>query len=805
MQRHPEKLSFAACINKMLACFFSFLLFCQPLYSQDKIVTGLAEQFEQYQVNNLQEKLFVHIDKTFYLSGEILWFKVYAVDGMFNTPSELSKVAYVEIINQEGKAVLQAKIPLDDASGNGSFLISYSIASGNYKLRAYTKWMKNFPADFFYEQQVCIINTLKELNINNSKKAIAYDIQFFPEGGNLVYGLPSKLAYKIVNETGQAVDYKGFLIDRNKDTVAKFSPLKFGMGSFIFTPRKSEQYKAVLFLPDTIIKKDIEGILDQGYVMKLENTDSNYLKIFVHSNITSPNSPVYLFVHTRHSVKNAQQNNLRNGETFFIINKKDLGDGISHFTIFNEAKQPVCERLFFKRPQNKLDISLTTGKTQYESRENVSVELSTRDPYGKKLEADMSVSVFLVDSFQSAEYNHIDCYLMLSSELKGKIDSPEYYFEDPDSEAAEAADNLMLTQGWRRFKWNDVLENKKTFFKYLPELEGQSIDGTVSNKITGEAGNQIKTWLSIPDTVYTFSGTRSKPDGSFSFTIKNVYGLHDVVLQTGRVDSIYKIDVNNPYAETFSSFILPSFSLSGKSEKELIKRSINTQAENVYLTDAKLHRFFPLKTDTTAFYGYPDKQYYLDDYTRFVTMEEVLKEYVLAVRLKKHPDNFQFRVLNIPMQSYFEDDPLALVDGVPVFNTDRIIAMDPLKIKKIEVLARKYMIGNIVCSGIISFKSYQGDLGGYQLYPDATILEYEGLQHQREFYSPVYENKNQEQNSIPDYRNQLYWSPDIKTKADGITKLSFSTSDLKGRFLVVLQGISREGLAGSKAIFINVK
>ena len=131
----------------------------------------------------------MHTDKNFYLAGEICWFKIYAVDAFFHRPLDINKVAYAELLDNTNHPVVQAKIALDKMGGNGSLYVPVTISSGNYKLRVFTNWMKNFSADYFFEKIVSIVNTqqLNEQPLN--QPALAYDLQFFPEGGNLVNGL----------------------------------------------------------------------------------------------------------------------------------------------------------------------------------------------------------------------------------------------------------------------------------------------------------------------------------------------------------------------------------------------------------------------------------------------------------------------------------------------------------------------------------------------------------------------------------------------------------------------------------------
>lgn len=140
-----------------------FLLFCACLQAQE---------------NTFEEKLFVHTDKNFYLAGEIIWFKIYNVDGVRHQPTDMSKIAYLEIIDKDNKPVMQGKIALKKGKGNGSFYLPSSVNSGNYRLRAYTRWMKNFSADHYFQKPVTIVNSLKPIPVADTVTP-RYQVAFF--------------------------------------------------------------------------------------------------------------------------------------------------------------------------------------------------------------------------------------------------------------------------------------------------------------------------------------------------------------------------------------------------------------------------------------------------------------------------------------------------------------------------------------------------------------------------------------------------------------------------------------------------
>ena len=149
--------------------------------------------------------------------------------------------------------------------------------------------------------------------------------------------------------------------------------------------------------------------------------------------------------------------------------------------------------------------------------------------------------------------------------------------------------------------------------------------------------------------------------------------------------------------------------------------------------------------------------------------------------------------------------PLLLLDGVPIFDTDKVFELDPLKIKKIEVVNEDYMFVHSTYGGIISFFSYKGDMAGQETDPKALVIDYEGLQMQREFYAPVYVTEEQRKSRLPDFRTMLYWTPDAGTDATGERQLMFYTSDQPGTYVGIVEGISNDGSAGSGTFTFEVK
>ncbi|WP_069660079.1 hypothetical protein [Arcticibacter eurypsychrophilus] len=783
---------------------FCMLLMSVLVMGQTTDLDGIPASFDRYRTTQLQEKLFVHTDRTSYLAGEIAWFKIYNVDASFHKPMGISSVAYVEILDRENKAVVQAKVKLQDGKGKGSLYLPVSLSSGGYRLRAYTRWMKNFSPEFYFEEPIHIINTLKEPEAVLVAKELQYDVQFFPEGGNLVDGLTSKVGFRATDHSGNGVNFNGVILDEDNTVIAEFKPAKFGIGNFSFTPLKGVKYHAVLNLPGgRVLKENLPERFDQGVVMALTDIQDK-IRVTVKSSLGLGESmPVYLFVHSRNRVEYAGKGSIEAGLFTMEMGKDRLKDGVSHFTLFDVNGRPVCERLYFNDlPGNSLLLNASPDHQEYGMRKNVVVDISSATADSKPIATDLSIAVYRADSLQKDPSVNIVNYLLLGSELVSTIEQPDTYFSGSVAERAVALDNLMLTHGWSRFKWDSVF---KPFAPvYAPELEYHVITGKVLTADTKAPAADIAVDFAIAGSRVQFYNGLSDANGMVNFYSKDLYGQHAVVLQTNSSsDSLYHVDLQSPFSDRFSSRSWPALRLPSNLNHTLLVNSINMQALNMY-HKKELNQTNALNLDSVSFFGKPGEYYLLDNYVRFPTIDEVLKEYVLAVGVRHRNGKPVMQVYSgVQNEGFFEERPLVLFDGIPVVNTDKIFNYDPLKIRSIEVVAKKYFYGPEIYGGIIKFNTYKNNMDNLELDPHSVVLDYEGLQLEREFYSPKYDAGVH--NRLPDFRSLLYWSPDVSTDIHGKGGISFYTSDRPGVYMGVIEGLGLNGIPGKKVFKFEVK
>lgn len=290
------------------------------------------------------------------------------------------------------------------------------------------------------------------------------------------------------------------------------------------------------------------------------------------------------------------------------------------------------------------------------------------------------------------------------------------------------------------------------------------------------------------------------------FELADFSGPRDLVLQTDPAqDSTGRPTLLDPFSARYAAQQAgPAAGAVPRFERDYARRHLQAQVQQAFGGRYR-GRFAAAPVDSLSFFGRPSESYLLDQYTRFKTMEEVLREYVPGVVVHIRKDGFHLGVVDKVNKTVLDNNPLVLLDGVPVFSMNRIMALNPLKIRRLEVVDSRYFHGSAMYNGIVSLTTYKGGLEGFELDPRVLVQQYEGVQRQREFYAPRYDTPQAAQSRLPDLRNLLYWNPAIRTTATGPVPLEFYTGDQAGRYLVVVQGLAANGLAGSHSFVLEVK
>lgn len=453
-----------------LLIFLSFQIGAQENRQSVNVTAKLAA----YIHNSAPEKTYLHTDKDLYIQGDTIWFKAYLLNGTTHAVSDKSKVVYVELWDSLGNLVVQQKLYADGIGTSGDIHIDDSIEEGDYYLRAYTMYMLNDGNPALFQKRISIlvrplpINSIPEDTIKGKEIEVKDtvpppmkrpNVQFFPEGGNLVAGLQSGLGLKITDGTGNGIAVKGIITDRNGIEAARFETRDFGLGLVPFTPKVDMDYYAEIDFRGTPYQYRLPPALYQGYVVQLKNKDTQIM-IKVSTNIGEGLKGTLLLGHLwgKAFLEYSKATEGKNSYTIKIPTS-DLSDGVAHFTLFDQRGEPVCERLaFIENPKNRIDLTLKTDRSEYRPRTKAGIDLSLFDTHGKPLEGDFSINVSL-DKGLERNVSDIKSWLLLNSDIGHTVEDPRYFFGEDSNKRRGLLDILMMAYGWRRFVLKSLPED----------------------------------------------------------------------------------------------------------------------------------------------------------------------------------------------------------------------------------------------------------------------------------------------------------------------------------------------------------
>lgn len=407
---------------------------------------------------------------------------------------------------------------------------------------------------------------------------------------------------------------------------------------------------------------------------------------------------------------------------------------------------------------------IISDKQEYTSREKVNLKIVATDISGKPLESDLSVAIAksgIVDSGEQTEKGPEELQRALSMNTK--------------SEVAE----------------------------YLPELEGHLIYGIIRLKETGEPLKNIGISLSYVGKVARcqFSNTNGK--GEFYFVVREP-GTSEIVIQPLEPDITgYYIDLKQSFNSNFSNYQPSLFKIDSTNIDKINNAVISMQINNLYEPFRQKIQLAGKKV-IPDFYGNPENTILMADYIELSTIREVVKEIIPNVYTLKQNGKLELKLINKLQSLPFENKPLVLVDGVPMYDFEKVLVINSKEIERADVVNKRYFFSEYVFDGILSFVTKIGNLSAMEF--DNTIFRqvYEGCHIKEEFYSPEYSTDSLKSGRIPDYRNTLYWGPGKHTDKEGTTYVEFYTSDESSDYTIVVRGISADGKKGYSATTLKV-
>lgn len=399
-----------------------------------------------------------------------------------------------------------------------------------------------------------------------------HTIQFFPEGGQMIIGLPTRVGFKAVGSDGLGTNVSGEVTDETSSNPVTFKSGFAGMGSFQFTPRGGHSYHAHLRYEDgTEENKDLPKAEEYGYALSIDNTDSQQVKINIAAKLVTPSENVTVVAQCNNRIQYSATLSLNNGNASAIVSKKKFPTGIVQFTLFDAATKPVAGRLVFINHNDCIRINNSWDKTLYSKREHVKIMLTVKDEKGDPVAGNFSIAVTDGSSAAVDTMNKrsILSDLLLTSDLKGYIEKPDYYFTNINNNIAEL-DNLMLTQGWRRFVWKEILANKFPAATFAAEknlaisgkvlsMKGEPVAGAKVTLLSKKGQGYIYDTLTGADGSFTFEDLDFDDDKPFVLQAKAAGNLKVEVSQNGFSPPLVVKNENLPAVKWVSANILQPY------------------------------------------------------------------------------------------------------------------------------------------------------------------------------------------------------------------------------------------------------
>jgi hypothetical protein len=778
------------------------ILFSFSIAKAQVLDSTLAVYSAKYQ----QERTYLHYDKTAYVPGETIWFKAYLMQGIL--PAEGSKTFYIDWVDDKGKLLNHSSAPvLDGGVTNGQFEIPENYNGSFIHVRAYTKWMLNFDSAFLYRKNIRIIQ--KNAAPPETLPTVVTTLQFFPEGGDLVAGIKNKIAFKANDQWGRPVRIKG-VIQKNGVVIDSLKTLHDGMGFIFLIPQDGAKYIAKWKDPKNKEQTaELPAIHSTGISMQIGmGPGKRYFTLSRNADATDNLKTLHLVGTMQQTlVFKANANLKENATTSGIIPIESLPTGVLTITVFDNDWNAIAERItFINNNEYFFPAELTVQKYGLSKRGRNEIELKVPE----NIEANLSVSV--TDAFiESDSSDNIISQLLLSGDLKGRVYRPSYYFRNNSDSITQQLDLVMLTNGWRRFKWEDITKGKFPLITYPKDT----------------------TYLTLSGKLFGLSPGQLQSGGSIIMMVKEKDSAAKMMMAVVARDGTF----NNPVYIFFDSlrvYFRPAKPLVGASVSFMTSRlaALNYSDKNFAGTP-----FFP---DTTGYYRHAMLaaeaasilQQWKGKMLEAVTVTAKKKPTVQVLDEKytsglfKGFDALQFDVVNDPFASgaqnifnYLQGKVAGLQintgagtpslqwrGGPPLLYLDEN-ATDPSMISGIPVQDIAYikvfrppfmgsgggMYGS-GSNGAIAIYTRKGDDANSKPGTGLSANTVAGYSPIKEFYSPNYSTfvRSNEQRDV---RTTLYWKPQIITTArKNIFTLVFYNTDVFSKAVrVVVEGMTKEG------------
>ncbi|RYF73426.1 MAG: TonB-dependent receptor [Cytophagaceae bacterium] len=769
--------------------------------------------------------------------------KSYLFYGASRGADSSSGAVLVDLVSPNGQKIrLDTRFQAKGGYGEGYLTLPDSLETGRYTLRAYTGWMRNFSEDWYFNKAIDIVRTGETNGAatagNGSSIEARPDVQFLPEGGQLVAGLTSRVAFKAISPTGVSVDVSGFVLDSKKDTIVGFQSQHLGMGTFPLTPEAGQTYQAFVKIPGTTgyTSYTMPASQSSGYLLQVDNlSNKDNIRVFVSNSMppsaTPPESGSMAGMLTVLAQVNGQPVLALRGpasrKQFMVqIPRAKCPEGIVQITLLDPTGKPVSERLVYSNQNELINLTVTPGTSVAGPRKRIDLTVTATDLEGKPVKADLSLAV--TDLAQQPKpkpfASSLPSYLLLTSDLTGYVEQPGYYFDIANTDRLAKLDLLLMTQGWRRITWDKVLVDSLPPTRYLFD-PGLTLSGTVYRGVSKNPAPAIPLTIMVhrKDSTQDLYSLSADEKGRFFLSNANLIDTATVFVQALKTNGSRNFTITvdklvTPQIRVVRPPLVPSDIayaelaefLKRQSEYAAIEAQIRRNREvQLQTVVVKAKRVDPYAGARTM-YGTPDASIKADEFNTAgaITVFDMIRGRVAGLQVT---GGGMMPTIQIRGAANFNGviEPLFLVDGVRLDKAS-VSTINPQDVAVIDVLkgASTAMYGMDGAGGVISIITKRG--GSDNSYvnekvPGVRVEKVVGFAPKRTFYAPHYDKPTPEEKVRPDYRATLLWAPRIQTDATGKAVVSFYTSDAKTSLHMVLEGATVSGQPGHTEATMKVE
>lgn len=773
-------------------------------------INDVQNSLEALATNFPHEKIYIQFDKPSYAPGETIWFKAYLMAGA--DPSLISKTLYIDFINANGRILKHCISPVLQSSGFGDFAIPLDFKDEAVYVKAYTKWMTNFDSTFLFHKTIHVIQTKQVVKKKNTT-IIKTTIRFLPEGGDMINSIESNIAFKALNYDGKPAMIKGAVFNNKNQQVAELKVMHDGMGSFLLTPKDGETYTAKwkddannnyeTKLPaakaeGVSIKVTWQPTARSFLIQRSENAPANFQKLYI------------LATMQQHLVYGATVNLSASAATGGSIPISNLPSGILQISLFDSNWVEIAERITFVN-NNDYSFEPEVGLVELglEKRKENTLVIKTPDAISANLSVAVTDAGIGIDSSDD-----IVSRLLMTSDLRGAVYHPHYYFTDNSDSLQQQLDLVMLTNGWRRIEWDSVIRNKYPVVKYVNDTSYLSLSG----KVFGATEQDLKRGAFIlmiienkQDTARRTQQVMVEPSGDFSNPNIILYDTSKVFYRISGNESFVNSSVINFNNSSPAAKITAADTASAPFYSDTATENYKRRLAEQQMLALKMQQGTTLdevivKTKVKSQMQLLDEKYASplfssSDAYQFDAMNDPFARGATNVLqyLQGRVAGLQITVAGMggdnSSVSWRGGSPSFFMNEMPV-DVSQLASINMSDVAYIKVFRPPFFgaVGGSGASGAIAVYTRKG--GDMQQAQSGGGLPYKliiGYTTPKEFYSPDYATYDQRNENV-DLRTTLYWDPMILTQPGNSTiKIKFFNNDYSQSFRIVLEGITTDG------------